>query len=74
MAQHPDATGPINIIYDPGRHASSFQVSGWRRGSPFVISGSLPVPVSPALTLREATEILSREALKTLLRELSENL
>jgi len=67
---HPDTTGPLNLVYDPELRASNFQISGWRRGKPFVVSGCLPVPVSPTLTRSPATSVVSKEAIKVLLREI----
>ena len=74
MAQHPDTTGPVAIVHDRMRNASSFQVSGWRRGKPFVINGNVPVAVGASVTDKDATDVISREALKMLLLEISQNL
>jgi hypothetical protein len=74
MAQHPDTTGPVAIIHDRARHASSFQISGWRRGKPFVINGNVPVPLAASVSDKDAEDVISKEAVKMLLLELSQKL
>jgi len=71
---HPDGIGPMKLDFDAERQSSSFQVSGWRKGKPFVLSGNVPVSVPKGSRLPQIEEYASKSALKEFLRELIETL
>ena len=66
----PDGIVPMKLDFDAERQASSFQVSGWRKGKPFILSGCVPVPVPKGTRLAHIEEHVARAELKEFLREL----
>ena len=64
MAQ-PDNIGTPTLVFDEAKRAANFQISGWRSGQPFVISGRLAVPVPPGV-LQKDIEYATKERLKEL--------
>ena len=69
MAQ-PDGIGPMKLDFDAERQASSFQVSGWRKGKPFILSGCVPVAVPLGTRLVVIESFVAKAELKEFLREL----
>ena len=66
----PDKNGPLHIEYDAVRHTAGFQISGWRGGKAFVVSGNVPLPGAPGLKIKAATDVIAKAAIKDLLAEL----
>lgn len=67
---HPDNIETPRLVFDKARQASNFQIMGWRKGHPFVLSGCLPVPVPAGARLEANIDLASKAALKDLLREI----
>jgi hypothetical protein len=66
----PDGIGPMKLDFDAERQASSFQVSGWRKGKPFILSGCVPVAVPKGTRLVDIESFVAKAELKEFLREL----
>ena len=73
MAQKDNIETP-RLIFDKNRQASNFQIMGWRRGHPFVLSGSLPVAIPVGARLEANVDFASKDELKKLLTDIIKTL
>jgi|GEM_PF-5759760 len=69
MAQQDKIETP-RLVFDRARQASNFQIMGWRRGHPFVLSGSLPVAIPVGSRLEANVDYASKAELKKLLSDI----